>query len=110
MSLFDLFKKPDEDILAQRAASVARVADMQKSLASGTVPAAIKSRIEGARNGSLPWMASLTPAELLIVRSHGLKPIATISATCWLHYGWSWTRGPSEGWMQALRRLEEEAY
>jgi uncharacterized protein YbjQ (UPF0145 family) len=110
MSLFDLFKKPDDEILAQRAASAARVADIQKSLTSGTVPTAVKNRIEGSRNGSLPWIASLTPAELLIARSHGLKPIATISATCWLHYGWSWTQGHSEGWMKALRRLKEEAY
>jgi hypothetical protein len=110
MSLFDLFKKPNEDVLAQRAASAARVADIQQSLKSGNVPAAIKTRIEGARNGSLPWMASLTPAELLIARSHGLKPIATISATCWLHYGWSWTQGHSDGWMKALSRLKEEAY
>lgn len=110
MSLFDLFKKPNEDVLARRAASAARVADIQQSLKSGNVPAAIKTRIEGARNGSLPWMASLTPAELLIARSHGLKPIATISATCWLHYGWSWTQGHSDGWMKALSRLKEEAY
>lgn len=110
MSLFDLFKKPNEDVLARRAASAARVADIQQSLKSGNVPAAIKTRIEGARNGSLPWMASLTPAELLIARSHGLKPIATISATCWLHYGWSWIQGHSDGWMKALSRLKEEAY
>ena len=44
------------------------------------------------------------------MRSHGLRPIATISATCWLHYGWSWTRGHSEGWGTALRRLKREAY
>ena len=46
----------------------------------------------------------------MIVRSHGLRPIATVSATCWLHYGWSWTRGHSEGWGTALRRLKREAY
>jgi hypothetical protein len=43
------------------------------------------------------------------VRSHGLRPIATISATCWLHYGYSWTNGRAEGWGMALRRLREEA-
>jgi hypothetical protein len=60
--------------------------------------------------GSPQRSATLTPAELLIVRSHGLRPIATVSATCWLHYGWSWTRGHSEGWGTALRRLKREAY
>jgi uncharacterized protein YbjQ (UPF0145 family) len=55
-------------------------------------------------------MATLTPAELMITRSHGLKPIAAISATCWLHYGWSWTEGHSQGWEVALRRLRAEAW
>jgi Putative heavy-metal-binding len=110
MSLFDLFKKPSEEAQAQQAAHAARSADILQSLKTGHVPAAIKTRLEGARKGTLPWLATLTPAELLIARSHGLKPIATISATCWLHYGWSWTEGHSDGWMQALRRLKEEAY
>jgi len=39
-----------------------------------------------------------------------LRPVATVSATCWLHYGWSWTLGQSEGWAKALQRLKEEAY
>jgi hypothetical protein len=104
------FKKPSEDVAAQRAASAARVADIQQSLKSGNVPNVIKSRLDLVRSGTLPWMASLTPAELMIVRSHGLRPIATISATCWLHYGWSWTKGHSDGWMKALSRLKEEAH
>jgi hypothetical protein len=74
------------------------------------VPTRVRSWLQGARNGTLPWSATLTPAELLIVRSHGLRPIATVSATCWLHYGWSWTRGHSEGWGTALRRLKRKAY
>ncbi|HEX4176880.1 MAG TPA: heavy metal-binding domain-containing protein, partial [Rhizomicrobium sp.] len=55
-------------------------------------------------------LATLTPAELMIARSHGLRPIATVAATCWWHYGWSWTIGHSEGWMRALQRLKDEAY
>jgi hypothetical protein len=54
-------------------------------------------------------MATLRPAELMIAWSHGLKPIASISATCWLHYGWSWTEGHAQGWELALRRLRGEA-
>jgi uncharacterized protein YbjQ (UPF0145 family) len=45
----------------------------------------------------------------LIVRSHGLRPIAAVSATCWLHYGFSWTEGHSQGWQTALERLSQEA-
>jgi hypothetical protein len=109
MGLFDIFKGPDAETVARRAAHDERVADIQDSLRRGEVPAAIKTRLEGARSGRLPWTATLTPAELMIVRSHGLKPIATVSATCWLHYGWSWTEGHAEGWSMALRRLRDEA-
>ena len=109
MGLFDIFKRPSAEELARRAASEARQADIQSCLQSGDVPAAIDTRLKGARAGTLPWMATLTPAELLIARSHGLKPIAAVSATCWMHYGFSWTLGHSEGWAKALRRLKEEA-
>jgi uncharacterized protein YbjQ (UPF0145 family) len=109
MGIFDIFKGPDAETLAARAAHEERVADIQESLRTGDVPAAIRTRLEGARSGRLPWTATLTPAELMIVRSHGLRPIAAVSATCWMHYGWSWTEGHAEGWSMALRRLREEA-
>src|SRR3984957_4680125 len=109
MGLFDLFRRPSAEALAQRAAHEQRVADIQKCLSNGEVPTAIRMRLEGARKGTLPWIATLTPAELMIVRSHGLKPIAAVSATCWLHYGWSWTQGHAQGWHTALQRLSQEA-
>jgi uncharacterized protein YbjQ (UPF0145 family) len=109
MGLFDLFRKPDPETVARQAASAERVADIQRSLHSGQVPASIRTRLEGARAATRPWTATLTPAELLMTRSFGLKPIAAISATCWLHYGFSWTNGHAEGWNAALRRLKEEA-
>ena len=84
--------------------------EVLRGLERDEVPMRVRSRLQGARNGTLPWSATLTPAELLIVRSHGLRPIATVSATCWLHYGWSWTCGHSEGWGTALRRLKREAH
>lgn len=83
--------------------------EVLRGLEHDDVPVRVRLRLQGACNGTLPWSATLTPAELLIVRTHGLRPIATISATCWLHYGWSWTRGHSEGWGAALRRLKREA-
>jgi hypothetical protein len=109
MGIFDIFKKPDPETVARQAARAERVADIQRFLQHGDVPPAIKTRLDGARTGRLPWTATLTPAELMIARSHGLKPIAAVSATCWLHYGWSWTEGHAEGWNTALRRLREEA-
>jgi putative heavy-metal-binding protein len=109
MSLFDFFKGPSAETLAARDAAAARRADILHSLERGTVPAVVRRRLEGASSGQLPWLATLTPAELLTVRSHGIKPIASVSATCWLHYGWSWTEGHQQGWHTALRRLREEA-
>jgi Putative heavy-metal-binding len=109
MSIFDLFRRPSEESLARQAANAERSADIQQFLQDGTVPPAIRTRLEGARSGTLPWVATLTPSELMIARSHGLKPIAAVSATCWLHYGWSWTEGHSQGWHTALDRLREEA-
>jgi hypothetical protein len=109
MGIFDFFRRPDAETLAGQAARAERMADVQRFLHGGEVPAAIRTRLEGARARTLPWTATLTPAELAIARSHGLKPIAAISVTCWLHYGWSWTKGHAEGWNTALRRLREEA-
>ena len=51
----------------------------------------------------------MSPAELLLVRSHGIRPIATVSGTCWFSYGRSWTEGHAEGWHEALDRLRREA-
>ena len=109
MGLFDLFKGPTPESQALQAANQQRLEDIQSSLQRGRVPSATRDRLDGARTGRLPWTATLTPAELLIARSHGLRPIASVSATCWLHYGWSWTEGHSQGWHTALRRLREEA-
>src|SRR5579871_5279650 len=109
MSLFDLFKGPDAETLAARAASAERQADILGSLSRGAVPAGVRRRLDGSRSGKLPWIATLTPAELIAVRSHGLQPVASVSATCWMHYGWSWTEGHQQGWHTALGRLRQEA-
>ena len=109
MGLFDFLKGADPESEALQAANQRRLADIQSSLQSNRVPSATRERLEAARNGRLPWIATLTPAELMIARSHGLRPIASVSATCWLHYGWSWTQGHHQGWETALRRLRAEA-
>jgi uncharacterized protein YbjQ (UPF0145 family) len=110
MGLFDLFRKQNPESKAQQAANEQRLADIQQCLKNREVPATDANRLQQARAGALPWMATLTPAELLIARTHGFRPIATVSATCWLHYGYSWTLGHSEGWTTALHRLRDEAY
>lgn len=109
MSLFDIFRKPAGPMPAEQAAAEARQAEIARFVRQGEMPPAVQERLQGARAGTVPWTATLTPAELVIARSHGLRPVATVAANCWLHYGWSWTLGHSEGWAKALERLKQEA-
>ncbi len=108
MGLFDRFKGPAQDPAAQAEAE-RRQADILMSLRGGRVARHTLARLVDTASGNKPWIATLTPAELMIARSHGLKPIAAVSATCWLHYGWSWTEGHQQGWETALQRLAQEA-
>lgn len=108
MSLFDLFKTSLEAKAAEQESQHRRM-DILMNLRARRVPSGALERLQGAAGGTKPWMATLSPAELMIVRSHGLKPIAAVSATCWLHYGWSWTLGHAQGWETAMDRLAQEA-
>lgn len=90
-------------------AAAVRAADWERALSGDTLPAHVARRLDDARTGQGAWVASMTPAELLLARSHGVRPLATVSGTCWFHYGWSWTEGHAEGWHQALDRLRVEA-
>ena len=103
------FSAPDPDEAARRAAAEARAADWRVALDGRRLPAFVRDRLSDAGTGRSPWMSTMTPAELLLARSHGLRPIATVSGTCWYHYGWSWTEGHAEGWHLALDRLRQEA-
>ncbi|HEY1710141.1 MAG TPA: heavy metal-binding domain-containing protein [Rhizomicrobium sp.] len=109
MSIFGIFRGSSSESNAQQAANAKLQADILKSIKSHKVPDAIRDRLERARSGKLPWIATLTAAELAIARSHGFRPIAAVSATCWLHYGYSWTNGHAQGWKKALTRLSREA-
>ena len=101
-----LFIKPNKGKLAP---STAMQAEILQSLETNTVPPSMSRRLQGSRDGTAPWIATLSPAELLITRSHGLRPVAAVSATCWMQYGNSWTEGHTQGWNTALQRLREEA-
>jgi hypothetical protein len=109
MGLFDFLKGPSPEAQAAEQESLRRQADILMSLRGGRVPTGTLQRLTDVAAGTKPWMATLTPAELMIVRSHGLRPIAAVAATCWLHYGWSWTEGHAQGWEAALQRLAQEA-
>ncbi|WP_051622441.1 heavy metal-binding domain-containing protein [Acidocella facilis] len=109
MGLFDFIKGKTADQKQAEAQSARRQADILNSVQTGRIPRDTLARLTETVEGRKPWMATLTPAELRLARSHGLKPIAAISATCWLHYGWSWTLGHAQGWETALKRLADEA-
>ncbi len=93
----------------QRAEHAARAAAWEEALARQVLPPFVVDRLQAAAIGKQPWVATMTPAELLLAKSHGVKPIATVSGTCWFHYGWSWTEGHEEGWHHALNRIRREA-
>lgn len=86
-----------------------RQQDILNAIQTDSVPKMISKRLNSSKEGTSPWLATFNPAELLIMRSHGIRPIATVSSTCWLQYGWSWTVGHAQGWQKALDRLREEA-
>lgn len=73
------------------------------------LPGFVKDRLEAAAQRKIPWLSTTTPAELLLAKSHGLRPLATVSGTCWFHYGFSWTEGHAEGWNTAVKRMKQEA-
>ncbi|MEW6345868.1 MAG: heavy metal-binding domain-containing protein [Paraburkholderia sp.] len=73
------------------------------------VPNMVHQRLADSKSGTLPWVSTLTAPEMALARSHGLRMIAPIAATCWMHYGFSWTEGHAQGWRTALKRLEAEA-
>jgi hypothetical protein len=81
----------------------------EAALESHRLPPFVEERLKDAASGRTPWVATMTPAELLLARSHGVRPLATVSGTCWFHYGWSWTEGHEEGWRHALDRIRREA-
>jgi len=110
MGFFDRFTGgAGPDAQAAKAAAAKRQEEILFAVQTGRVAVGTRQRLENTRSGALPWIATLTPAELLITRSHGIKPIASVSATCWMHYGWSWTEGHAQGWQTALHRLRQEA-
>jgi len=103
-----MFGRSGTDPVAEQAAAQ-RQAAWEQALARDTLPHFVKQRLQDAASGRLPWMSTMTPAELLQSRQLGIRPIAMVSGTIWYHYGWSWTNGHPEGWHSALERMKQEA-
>jgi uncharacterized protein YbjQ (UPF0145 family) len=94
---------------AADAAAAKRAGKWTLALANDDVPDFVQQRLADARAGKTPWLSTMSPAELLLSRSHGIRPVAMVSGTCWYHYGYSWTTGHAEGWRTALERMKQEA-
>jgi uncharacterized protein YbjQ (UPF0145 family) len=94
---------------AAREAAASRAAEWEQALAEHRLPSFVKTRLGEARAGKAPWTSTMTAAELLIATTHGIRPVATVTGTCWYKYGHSWTEGHVAGWRSALNRLKAEA-
>lgn len=94
---------------ASSSQSAGRLEEWEVALGRGDLPGFVEERLAAAASGKGAWVATLTPAELLLARSHGVRPIATVSGTCWFQFGQSWTEGHATGWHEALDRIGREA-
>jgi uncharacterized protein YbjQ (UPF0145 family) len=106
------FGGSSEDKEARRAAEAAgqkRSAEWEQALTHNALPPFVEARLAAARDGLTPWTSTMTPAELLIAVTRGVRPIATVSGTCWYQYGRSWTEGHAAGWRSAQHRMRAEA-
>ncbi|HEY2345953.1 MAG TPA: heavy metal-binding domain-containing protein [Xanthomonadaceae bacterium] len=104
-----LTRKGDPESRAAGATSTQRQAEIAEALQGDRVPPFIAARLDAARKGELPWIATMAPGELRIAQSHRIRPITAVSATCWMHFGAPATEGHLQGWEAAVRRLREEA-
>ncbi len=102
-----LFGKSGDEADAERHR--ARNAAWEQALSRRTLPPFVADRLAATAARRTPWIATMTAAELLAARSHGVRPLATVTGTCWYHYGWSWTEGHETGWHEALDRIRREA-
>jgi len=91
------------------AAALKRQDEWAHALKRDQIPEFVKDRLKSAGERKIPWLSTMTPAELLLGKSHGLRPLATVSGTCWYHYGFSWTNGHAQGWNHAVARIKREA-
>src|SRR5579859_3015577 len=94
---------------AADALAAERTRKWDSALANAELPDFVESRLNDASGGRIPWMSTMTPAELLLSQGLGIRPLATVSGTCCYHYGYSWTEGHAAGWRIAQDRIKQEA-
>ncbi|MGH7039626.1 MAG: hypothetical protein ACREE1_15970, partial [Stellaceae bacterium] len=87
MSWFDRIKTGFSNTASAGAADQQRQAEWESALAEDRLPSFVETRLAAAAAGTAPWLATMTPAELALARGKGIRPLATVSGTCWYHYG-----------------------
>lgn len=90
--------------------ALARQETWARALDGKTLPDFVQRRLVETAAGRLPWLTTATPAELLLQKTHGIRPLGFVSGNCWYHFGYSWTQGHMDGWHGALDRLRSEAF
>jgi hypothetical protein len=97
--------------------SLARQQAWSDAIQQERLPDFVTTRLKAAGDRKVPWLSTMTPAELLLGKSHGMRPVATVSGTCWAQFG---TGSPTGyltdewgnfalGWAKAVERMKREA-
>ena len=111
MGLFGKSASPDDP------QSQARQQAWSEAIQQERLPDFVSARLKAAADRKVPWLSTMTPAELLLGKSHGIRPVATVSGTCWAQFG---TGSPTGyltdewgnfalGWAKAVERMKREA-
>lgn len=90
-------------------ASAQRMKAWEVALNANGMPEFVRERLSAAAQSRTPWLSTMTAAELLVARTHGVRPIATLTGSCWMQLGNAPTRGYELGLRTALERLVCEA-
>ena len=99
------------------AASQARQQQWADAIQHEGLPDFVRARLKAASDRQTPWLSTMSPAELLLSKSHGIRPVATVSGTCWIAYGTGSPTGYltdewgnfAQGWTRAIERMKREA-
>lgn len=102
------FSKPKTDKAADKA-STERLQAWDVALNANGLPEFVRERLSAAAQSRTPWLSTMTAPELLLARSHGMRPIATVTGSCWMQLGNAPTRGYEQGLRTAQERLIAEA-
>jgi uncharacterized protein YbjQ (UPF0145 family) len=87
------------------------------ALSKDTVPDLVQDRVRPEAGKPKPWLSTMAPAELHVIHTHGVRPLATVSGTCSIRYGNGAFNGYISdewinlgfGWDRAIARLKREA-